>query len=222
MRTIRSLAGGLVLAVLGAAPAAAALTAYYHAGSWHVFSGTDPSNHLVCGIGSENAQDGRALTITAEIGVPGLTFEAKKPSWTIPDGTGVPVMLQIGRRTMWNFQATGKATALTWTLGPAQAAAFGPRFRGADGMALSFPAGSEPPWTISLAGSNAADHTFERCVADLTRRMQASQAAASAGPTQPYGAPATQPVSPQVAPATAAAPATPAPAAPPATTKPGG
>ncbi len=222
MRNVRSLAGGLVLAVLGAAPAGAALTTYYHAGSWHAFSGTDPTNRLVCGIGTENARDGRALTITAEIGAPGLTFEAKKPSWTIPDGTSVPVMLQIGRRTTWNFQATGKATALTWSLGPAQAAAFGPRFRDATAMALSFPAGSEPPWTISLAGSNAADHTFARCVTDLTRRMQAPQAAAPAGATQPYGAPATQPFSPQAAPAAVTTPATPTPAAPPAGTKPGG
>ncbi len=216
MRKVRSLAGGLVLAALGAAPAAAALTTYYHAGSWHVFSGTDPANRLVCGIGTENTQDGRGLTITATIGAPGLTFEAKKPSWTIPDGTSVPVMLLIGRHTSWSFQASGKGTALTWSLGPAQAAAFGPRFRDGTAMALSFPAGSEPPWTISLAGSNAADHTFARCITDLTRRTQAPQAAAPAGPTQPYGAPATQPFSPQ------AAPAAPAPAAPPAATKPGG
>ena len=199
MRKVRSLAGGFVLAVLGVAPAAAALTTYYHAGSWHVFSGTDSANRLVCGLGTENTQDGRGLTITARIGAPGqigaqgLTFAAKKPTWTIPDGTTVPVILHIGRQTAWSFQATGKATALTWSLGPGQAAAFGPRFRHGTAMALSFPAGNEPPWTISLAGSNAADRTFARCITDLTRRMQAPQAAAPAGPTQPYGAPATQP-----------------------------
>ena len=220
MRNVRSLAGGMVLAVLGAAPAGAALTTYYHAGSWHAFSGTDPSNRLVCGIGTENTQDGRALTITADIGAPGLTFEAKKPTWTIPAGTSVPVVLQIDRRATWNVQATGKATALRWSLGPDQAATFGSRFRGGSAMTLRFPAGSEPPWTISLAGSNAADHTFARCITDQTRRMQAAQTAAAAGPTQPYGAPATQPFTPQTAPA-AAAPTAPAPTPAPAT-KPGG
>jgi len=234
MVKIRSLAGGVLLAALGAAPAGAALTTYYHAGSWHVFSGTDATNRLVCGLGTENAQDGRSLTITAAIGAPGLTFRATKPSWTIPAGTPVPVILVIGREPAWSFQATGKANEATWSLDPTQAAAFDPAFRGAAAMALSFPAGSEPPWTISLAGSNAADHTFVRCINDLTRRTQAAPGTApgtapsapAAGPTQPYGAPATQPFAPQAA-SGAAAPAdeTPgaaAPAAAPAATKPGG
>ena len=226
MVKIRSLAGGVLLAALGAAPAGAALTTYYHAGSWHVFSGTDATNRLVCGLGTENAQDGRSLTITAVIGAPGLTFRAKKPTWTIPAGTSVPVILHIGRRTAWSFQATGEATEVAWGLDPAQAAAFDPRFRDATAMALSFPAGSEPPWTISLAGSNAADHTFVRCIDDLTRRTTAPQATAPAGPTQPYGAPATQPFAPPAAPGAVAAPNdvpnAAAPAAPPAATKPGG
>lgn len=220
-----------MLALLGTAPAGAALTTYYHAGSWHAFSGTDAANRLVCGIGTENAQDGRSLTITAVIGGQGLFFRAIKPSWAIPAGTPVPVLLRIGRGEPWSFQATGDATHLEWGLGPEQAAQFDPRFRGATSMALSFPTGSEPPWVISLAGSNAVNHTFARCITDLTRREQGAAAspagAAPAGPTQPFGAPATQPFSPQAAPGSPpvgapSAPPGPVPAAPPATAKPGG
>lgn len=191
--------------------AGAATTVYYHAGNWHAFSGTDPQHRLICGIGTENTTDGRQLDLTYVIGLNAVAFTASKPNWSIPDGTQVPVVMTVGGNQPWNVQATGHGTSLGWTLAPDGIRAFDPEFRRSGTLVLNFPAGNEPAWTVSLRGSNAADNTFSRCIADLTRQTQTQ--GQSAAPTQPFGEPSTQPFAPP-SPATAAPtqPTQPAPA----------
>jgi hypothetical protein len=182
---MRAILGGvLAAAMLAAGTAMAATTVYYHAGSWHAFSGTDAENQIVCGIGTENTADGRRLDLTFVIGGDALFFQASKPNWSIPDGKQVPVVMQIGSAQPWNEQATGQGTSLSWSMTHDETPAFRQQFREAESMTLSFPSGNEPAWTVSLRGSTGVDNTFARCIRDLTRRQQAQQPAA---PTQPFG-----------------------------------
>jgi hypothetical protein len=71
---------------------------------------------------------------------------------------------------------------------------FDAEFRRASSMTVTFPAGSEQPWVLSLAGSTAASNAMGRCVTDLAQRAAATQPAAAAAPgadsaTQPFGTP---------------------------------
>ncbi len=192
---MRAIWVGLAAAALAAGTAGAATTVYYHAGSWQAFSGTDAENQVVCGIGTESATDGRRLDLTFVIGGDTLFFQATKPSWSIPDGTQVPVVLQIGDAQPWNGQATGHGTSMAWSMPSSDTSAFRQEFRQARSMTLSFPSGNEPPWTVSLRGSTGADNTFARCIRDLTRRQQQpaaptqpfGQGGTSSAPTQPFG-----------------------------------
>jgi len=198
---MRAILGGLAAAMLAAGTAIAATTVYYHAGSWHAFSGTDAENQIVCGIGTESPSDGRSLDLTFVIGGDALYFQASKPNWSIPDGTQVPVAMQMGSGQPWSEQATGHGASLAWSMTREDTAAFRQQFREAETMTLSFPSGNEPPWTVSLRGSTGADNTFARCIRDLTRRQQPQQPAA---PTQPFGqgaatGGATQPFTPGAA-----------------------
>ena len=181
---MRAIWGGLVAAMLAAGTASAATTVYYHSGSWQAFSGTDAENQVVCGIGTESPNDGRRLDLTFVIGGDALFFQATKPNWSIPNGTQVPMVMQIGLAEPWNAQGTGNGTSIAWSMTRDETSAFRQQFRQAGSMTLSFPSGNEPPWTVSLRGSTGADNTFARCIRDLTRRQQAQQPTA---PTQPFG-----------------------------------
>jgi hypothetical protein len=181
---MRAILGGLAATILAAGTAAAATTVYYHAGRWDAFSGTDAENQVVCGIGTQSGTDGRRLDLSFVIGGDALFFQAAKPSWSIPEGTEVPVVMQIGSAQPWNEQATGHGSSLAWSMSRDDTSAFRQQFREAESMTLSFPSGNEPAWTVSLRGSTGADNTFARCIRDLTRRQQAQQPTA---PTQPFG-----------------------------------
>jgi hypothetical protein len=181
---MRAIWGGLAATMLAVGTAGAATTIYYHSGSWDAFSGTDAENQVVCGLATENTADGRSLELSFVIGGDALYFQATKPSWSIPDGTQVSVVMQIGSSPPWNEQATGHRTSLVWSMPRSDTPGFRQQFRRATSMTLNFPTGNEPSWTISLVGSTAVDNTFARCIGDLTQRQQAQQPAA---PTQPFG-----------------------------------
>jgi hypothetical protein len=187
---------GICLGVLaGAAQARAGTTTYYRAGDWRAFSGTDEQNRLLCGMATGNAIDGRNLEISAVIGDPQLGFQASKPTWDIPPDTKIPVVIQAAGTVPWTEEAAGGAHAIRWTLSESEAATFEQAFRDGSEMTISFPSGNEPSWRVLLAGSNAVDRTFRRCIRDYTAR---AAAAAPQAPTQPFGQPATQPFAPPV------------------------
>ena len=168
---------------------AADTTIYYHAGAWDAFSGRSDGGHMFCGIGSTNPADGRALSLRFDIGGANVVFEARKPGWSIPNGTNVPVVMTIGTDTPWSQQAVAENNALRWTLDGTAIQTFDAQFRRAGSMTVAFPGGNEPPWTLSLTGSTAISNAFGRCVRDLAAR----------GETAPPGAP-TQPFTPAPAP----------------------
>jgi len=184
-----ALRNGAIVALLFCAaslPADADMSVYYHVGSWDAFSGPGDDAKPVCGIGSTNPTDGHSLSLRLQIGGDNVVFQAKKPTWNIPNGTQVSVVLQVGLNTPWTLQAVGNGSIVEWSLDRNAMQTFDAQFRRGSWLNLSFPAGSEPPWMVRLNGSTAISNAFGRCVADLTQRAGVQGGATSQGPTQPY------------------------------------
>lgn len=176
-----------------ALPARAQVSVYYHTGAWDAFDGPGDNGQPVCGIGNRNPADGTSFSLRFQIGGNDVTFTAAKTGWNIPDGTTIPVVMQVGLEQPWTEQATGNGDRLRWTLDRVNAQIFDDQFRRATSMTITYPSGSERPWLISLAGSTEASNAMGRCVTDLTRRAAAQPitAPASVAPspaTQPFGA----------------------------------
>jgi hypothetical protein len=218
--------------VLCAGTASAEMTVYYRAGGWDAFQGPGDNGKPICGVGITNPADNRSFSLRFQIGGDTMTMQAKKPNWNIPEGTQIPVVMQIGLDTPWNLQGVGHGQVVEWALDRTTVQSFDAQFRRASSMTLTYPVGNEAPWTIGLNGSTAISNALGRCVTDLTRRDQAlsqqptgmaTTPANDQAPTQPYNqaaaqqhttAPAQQPV---IAPAPTQ-PVTPAPSQPYATT----
>lgn len=189
-----------MLSVL-ASPAGADMVVYYRAGGWDAFSGPGENGKPVCGVGTTNPADSRSFSLRFQIGTDTVTFQAKKPTWNIPPGTLLPVVLQIGLDTPWNMQGVGNGQVVEWSLDRSTIQTFDVQFRRASSMTVTFPSGSEPPWTVTLNGSTAISSAFGRCVTDLTQREAAqpspSTAQSGPGPTQPFSEPPPQPAAPR-------------------------
>ncbi|MGA8197302.1 MAG: hypothetical protein WB902_28525 [Acetobacteraceae bacterium] len=186
-------AGSAIALLMGvlSGPAAADMVVYYRAHGWDAFSGPDENGNSVCGIGMTNAADKRSFSIRFQIGSDIVTFRAKKASWNIPSGTLLPVILQIGLDTPWNMQGVRNGQIAEWSLDRNTIQTFDTQFRHARTLTLTFPSGSEPPWTIALRGSTAISNAFGRCITVLTQR-EANGARQSSVPTgqettQPFG-----------------------------------
>lgn len=174
-----------IVALCLASPAWAALNVYSHSGSWDVFSGTGADGQEVCGIGSTNTTNGSAFSLRFTRGGQGVTFVADKPSWNIPKGTHVQVVMQIGLNTPWTEDGVGNGQRVEWTMDATTVQLFDAQFRRAESMTVTFPAGNEPPWTISLNGSTAASNAMGRCVTAMVQSAAPATPAAQ-GPTQPF------------------------------------
>ena len=139
-RMTRTIAATVPLAVLlGAAPAQAAPDVYYHAGAWHAFTDKDAQGTAVCGIGTQNGTDGRALSMTYNIGGSDLTVQASKPGWNIPDNTMLQANMQIDQGAPWQAQAVGHGTTAEWVISAASIRSFDTEFRNGRTMTVSFP-----------------------------------------------------------------------------------
>jgi hypothetical protein len=188
LRPVLLAAGLLAAATL---PASANINIYYHAGGWDAFDDQGDSGQPVCGIGSRNPADGRTFSLSFQIGSEDVTFRAAKPGWAIPQGTQIPVVVQIGLERPWTEQAMGDGDTLHWTMDRTAIQSFDVQFRRATSMTVTFPTGNERPWIISLAGSTAVSDAMGRCVTDMSRRASAAQPAPAPTPgqtTQPFGA----------------------------------
>ncbi len=192
MKQHLSLAGLMagLMVMSGPHAALAQVKTYHHAGAWDAFSGRDDKKGAVCGISATMAPDNRRLAVSFDIGGSDTTFSASKPDWAIPENTRVTVVMQVGLTAPRIAQGVGHEHAIVWTLPPAGMQTFDKDFRLSPSMTLTFPEGSEAPWTVSLAGSTAISDTFGRCIRDLTRQVQTIQPPAGApgqsGATQPF------------------------------------
>jgi hypothetical protein len=191
------MATALILGLLSAS-AGADVTVYYQAHGWDAFSGSDEIGKQVCGIGTTDPTDKHSFSLRFEIGGDIVTFRAKKATWNIPTGKLLSVVLRIGSDTPWDLQGVGNGQVVEWSLDPGTFQAFEVQFRRTKSMIVTFPSGSEPPWTIALKGSKAISNAFGRSIKVLTQRevTETLQSAQPAGQptTQPFGeAPAQQP-----------------------------
>jgi len=200
----KTLAMAALAAMLAPTAAMAQIQTYYRSGTWDAFSGRNDKGGAVCGVANTNPSDNRRMSIRFDIGASNTVLSASKPDWAIPDGTKITVVMQVGLNTPWTRSATGHGHDIDWVLDPAAMQSFDQQFRSASSMTLTFPDGNEPPWTVPLIGSSAISATFGRCITDLTRQVQAAQAAGATKPaatqtpgaTQPFSAPATGTQSP--------------------------
>ncbi len=183
----------VAIAVCLATPAWADLNVYSRSGGWDVFRGTGGDRREICGIGSTNPTDGRAFSLRFSQGDEQVTFVASKPNWHIPDGTQVPVVIQIGLERPWTERGVGHQDRIDWTMDRETVQTFDAQFSRAASMTVTFPAGSEPPWVVSLTGSSAASNAMGRCVRAMMQQGASAPAPATQGNTQPYAAPPTQP-----------------------------
>jgi hypothetical protein len=164
-------------------------TVYYRAGNWEAFTRKTQDGGTFCGIRSILTADGRGLSIQFRIGGNELTLRAQKPSWQIPPDTQIGVTMQFAAHAIWQFAGRGEQDHAEWTIPPEGMAEFYARFRTGAILWIGFPGGSEAPWGISLAGSNAAGATLRRCIDEITQYMARTQP--GTGPTQPFnGGPA--------------------------------
>jgi hypothetical protein len=195
-----AVSGAVIGALLCSAPAMADMTVYYHVGSWDAFSGPGDDGKPVCGVGSTNPTDHRSISIRYTIGSDTTLFQAKKPTWNIPQGTQVAAVMQLGLDSPWNLQAVGNRQIVEWSLDRDAMQLFDAQFRRGSSMTLTFPQGNEAPWTVGLNGSTAISNAFGRCVRDMMQRTQ-QQTATPAAPTQPYSQAPAQAAAPPAAPA---------------------
>ncbi len=212
----------LTLAAAGpdtAAPDATRTVVYYRVGRWEAFSGTAENGHSFCGMKTSPQQDGRGLMVRHRTGETQLILRARKPGWSIPNGTAVSVTMTFGTDQPWTFNGSGHEDVVEWSIPQEGMADFDSRFRLVSVLWIGFPGGNEAPWSVSLAGSNVIGQTFNRCMRDLANRAAPTQPfggnAAPAAPTQPFAQPA-QASPPPAAPASPQSPApTPAPSSAP-------
>ena len=190
----KTLAMAALAAMLAPTAAMAQIQTYYRSGTWEAFSGRNDKSGAVCGIDNTNPSDSRRMSIRFDIGGSETVLSTSKPDWAIPDGTRITVVMQVGLNTPWTRSATGNGHSIDWSMDPAAMQSFEQQFRSASSMTLTFPDGNEPPWTVPLTGSSAISATFSRCITDLTRQVQAAQAATPPKPaatpnaTQPFNA----------------------------------
>ncbi len=172
-RKLRARLGLIAAGAFAAGPAMAALTIYSRVGVWDAFNGTSDNGETVCGVGTTDATEGKVLSLRWQVGGTQVLFRARKPSWNIPDGTKITVLMQVDRNTPWILQGAGGGMTVSWTLNGDSIQPFEQQFRRGATLTLNFPSGNEPPWTLSLRGSTAASDLFGRCITELTRQGKA-------------------------------------------------
>lgn len=172
-----------------AAPAVAQTTTIAEAGGWRAFAGTTERGTRTCGM-DVRSTDERRFLFQAYEGNNWITARAVSMRWRIPEGTPVPVVIQIGR-SIWQVQATGGGMEAQWRIDRTTATEWEAAFRRGSLMLIIFTAGNEQPWRISLHGSNAITTAFSICLDRYLLPAGQPHAAPTspAAPTPPQAAP---------------------------------
>jgi hypothetical protein len=170
---------------LGAGAAHADTTTFATAGAWRAFGGTSNDGTSVCGVVVSGSE--RSLHIKHYGSDNGFTVQMFKQTWAIPNGTEIPMRLQIDSRSPWTVTARGytvKGGGLVEFSIKNQLTTFMEEFREGLSLRVSFLRGTETDWVASLNGTAAISQHFARCLSVQLQR---------AAPTQPFDAQPTQP-----------------------------
>lgn len=108
-----------------------------------------------------------------------LIIHVVKNGWKIPAYLETPVSIEFDKKGPWNFTGVGHyemENTLELTIGSDNIPLFLEEFSSSNEMVIYF-SGNEPPWRMSLTGSNRVTEAFLDCSSKLLKR----------GSTQPFG-----------------------------------
>lgn len=163
------------------------------AGLWASYSGTSEDSHALCSLATTGAE-GRRITVLQYAGQTGIDLRLEKDSWIIPGSTPIDLAVQFDSEPPIQARATGSGKTLSVRMDFPQSVPFMRALRRDTQIRITFPSGSELPWTGGLSGSSRAIDAFNQCRDHLGPAVPVA-------PTQPYLAPpatATEPFSPGI------------------------
>jgi hypothetical protein len=147
-------------------------------GWWGVSGGQREDGAFVCAMVSPSPTvEGAKIVLEYTKGARNLVVRLLKPTWTIPMGKRVSVILQFGFNAPFSLNMTGGAVELRGEV--YQYEHFMAGFQSAGRIDVTFPSGSEPLWQFSTAGAGIVEPQFRNCVA-MQNPVKASP------PTQPF------------------------------------
>lgn len=192
-------AAALAAITLGPARAAEDYHALGHSGAWEIGTGTDDQGNKYCSLQeqSDDRHHGMVL-LTYPLGDdPSFELHLFKDGWKIPANADI--------QTKFNFSDGG-----SWAADGAAARNGGPvvdydidfndmedflgDFAQSNSLKIVFTHGTEPAWTMGLAGTSDATNALLACTKALLDK---------AGPTQPFNPPDNNAPPPPAAPAPA-------------------
>jgi hypothetical protein len=160
---------------LAASTAVAETKTIATAGNWTAFAGRDEENRPVCGVRAsdpENSPTRRVFMVKWWSGGANLAIQAAKASWRIPAGTQMRMTLRFDGGTP--LSGTGQVHAnrpnmVHIGINPEATLGFVVAFVTANAMTVSFPDGSEHPWSINMQGSATTGRALVDCISTLSR-----------------------------------------------------
>jgi len=158
---------------LAASTAAAETKTIATAGNWVAFAGRDEENRPVCGVRAsdpENSPNRRVLMVKWWSGGTNLAIQAAKVSWRIPAGTQMRMTLRFDGGAP--LSGTGQVHAnrpnmVHIGINPEATLGFVVDFVTAKAMTMSFPDGSEHPWSINMQGSGTTGRALVDCISAI-------------------------------------------------------
>lgn len=159
-------------------------------GHWRVWQGTMNSGNHGCSVSSMgSAPENRYFAIKYVIETRVLTVHISKASWSIPEGTRIPLEIEFtGFPGAWRNErgAIGSGDDVYMSFPSGQRALdFVTEFKRASSGVIRF-GGNEGAWTLNLTGSSAAANEMLSCIGRVVERLGLS-------PTQPYTSAPSQP-----------------------------
>jgi hypothetical protein len=186
------------LALLGlslvALPALAQIHAISHSGAWEAFGGVASDGNQTCGI-STAWGDGRNLVFKVFENDPALYAVLEKGAWHIPPRTLISLVMSFDRGSPWSVNTMGTGTFIMFTVVPSQAGEFARLVMTSSAMMVSFPSGSEQPWTVNMSGTTVAGSMMLACMHRLPgwSAPNSQPYGNPSPPSQPFGQAPTQP-----------------------------
>ncbi len=192
---MRAIVFGFSLLLVNASVALAEMRAIASAGAWNAYGGRTRSGEASCALAT-SLSGGRSIFLQLFEGERDrLVIRHVRDSWRIPDGTRIPISMQIDGFPPWAATALGSGNEARSTVTLASIGDFETEFRRGLTMRIVFREGNEPSWTVSLAGTNAVMNAFVACIRAILApptqpfNGRPSTPTAPSIPTQPFGSP---------------------------------
>lgn len=184
---VLTLAAALLAPV--AAHAAGSTTTLATVGGWSAFGGTSSDGSSVCGMLVKDDATSRYLMIKHFETDNYIIVQAVRPSWNMRQQTPLDVYMKLDSHAAWQGTGTGYQDRVEWRINGDKFFQFVKEFQSSNRLIVSFPQGSEAPWTASLYGSAAIANVWMRCMTTIqfqpTSPAPTSPAPSSPAPTSP-------------------------------------